>query len=80
MIRKVSKIFSSVILGIIYIYRIAISPLLPASCRFTPTCSAYAISCLRDNNIPLYKAVFLIIKRVIKCHPFNKSKFIQCDD
>jgi putative membrane protein insertion efficiency factor len=53
----------------IYFYRKWISPLLPPSCRFYPTCSTYALEAL-DTHGP-WKGLWLTIKRVSKCHPFH---------
>ena len=40
-------------------------------CKYIPTCSNYALIVLNDFNI--FKACFLIIKRIIKCNPFSKG-------
>ncbi|HEX3810945.1 MAG TPA: membrane protein insertion efficiency factor YidD [Rhizomicrobium sp.] len=50
-------------------YQIALSPLLPAVCRFTPTCSAYAIEALRTHG-PL-KGLSLTARRLLRCHPIT---------
>ena len=42
-------------------------------CRFTPTCSEYGKQCFMKFNF--FKASFLTIKRIIKCHPFAKMKY-----
>lgn len=57
------------LLLIIYAYKGAISPLLPASCRFTPTCSTYALEALKKYG--LFKGFFFAFKRIIRCHPFG---------
>lgn len=51
----------------IFFYRIVISPLLPPSCRFAPTCSTYAVEALAKHG-PLYGG-WLTFRRVIRCHP-----------
>ncbi|MBP8790975.1 MAG: membrane protein insertion efficiency factor YidD [Breznakibacter sp.] len=51
------------------IYQLSISPLLPNSCRYTPTCSSYAIEALKKHG-PI-KGLILTIKRVSKCHPWG---------
>ncbi|MDA8604736.1 membrane protein insertion efficiency factor YidD [Gammaproteobacteria bacterium] len=51
-------------------YRYFISPLFPPSCRFTPTCSQYAIESIEEFGI--LKGGFLAIKRISKCHPWHK--------
>ena len=58
---------------LVQIYRKFISPLKPACCRFTPTCSAYALEALREHG-----AVFgswLILKRLLRCQPFGGSGY-----
>ncbi|MBU0505332.1 membrane protein insertion efficiency factor YidD [bacterium] len=52
---------------LIRIYQVCISSFTPRVCRFEPTCSQYAIECLREHNI--IRALFYAIKRILKCHP-----------
>lgn len=52
-------------------YRKGLSPLLPASCRFTPSCSAYAEDALR--TWPLPRALQLAAWRVLRCHPWSRG-------
>jgi putative membrane protein insertion efficiency factor len=54
-------------------YRICISPLLPRSCRFYPSCSAYARESLLTYG--LFKGLFLTGLRLFKCHPFHPGGF-----
>lgn len=58
----------STILGLVKGYRYLISPLFPPTCRFTPTCSAYAIEAIERHGV-LY-GCFLAIRRILRCHPF----------
>lgn len=53
----------------IHLYRWLISPLLPAACRFQPTCSAYALEALRSHG-PL-KGLYLAVRRLLRCHPIT---------
>ncbi|MDD6889774.1 MAG: membrane protein insertion efficiency factor YidD [Bacteroidales bacterium] len=53
----------------IYFYRYCISPMLPASCRFTPTCSQYALEALRKHG-PV-KGLWLTLRRIARCHPWG---------
>ncbi len=53
----------------IKIYQLAISPLLPSSCRYTPTCSSYAIEALKKHG-PV-KGLLLTIRRISRCHPWG---------
>jgi len=48
---------------------------LHSSCRFYPTCSNYAIEALTTHG--LFKGLYLTIKRVLNCNPFNKKSGID---
>ena len=50
-------------------YRAAISPLIPPSCRFTPTCSAYALEALHQHGPA--KGLWLAARRISRCHPIQ---------
>jgi len=50
-------------------YKYAISPMLPMSCRYTPTCSSYAEEAIRKYGV--LKGVWLGIKRISRCHPWG---------
>lgn len=58
-----------VIRGMIRLYQLLLSPLLPASCRFTPSCSAYAMEAVAVHG-PL-KGSWLGAKRICRCHPWG---------
>lgn len=57
----------------VYFYRMAISPLLPPSCRYTPTCSQYTIEALKKHG-PI-KGTFLAVKRIVSCNPWGGSGY-----
>jgi putative membrane protein insertion efficiency factor len=62
------------LLGLILIipikaYQILISPLLGPSCRFTPTCSQYAVEAIQKYGP--FKGSWLAFKRIIRCHPWG---------
>lgn len=57
-----------VLIFFVALYRKIISPLKPACCRFTPTCSEYAMEALR--RFGAVKGLWLAIKRVCRCNPF----------
>lgn len=61
------------VISLLYLYRWLISPFLPPSCRFTPTCSRYAISAIECHGV--IKGLWMTLKRVCRCNPFNKSGF-----
>lgn len=50
-------------------YQRFISPLLGSNCRFTPTCSTYAIEA--TSRFGVIKGGWLASKRILRCHPFN---------
>ena len=50
-------------------YQVSISPLLPNSCRYTPTCSQYGIDAI--NKYGVIKGIWLGFKRIITCHPWG---------
>jgi uncharacterized protein len=53
----------------IHAYRFFVSPLMPASCRFTPSCSTYALNAL-DQHGPV-KGLWLTARRLARCHPIS---------
>ena len=62
-----------VLILIIKGYKKAISPLLPPSCRFYPTCSNYAIQALERYGI--IKGSIKALYRILRCNPFNKGGY-----
>lgn len=58
---------------LVLFYRKVISPLKPACCRFTPTCSAYALEALRVHGA--FYGSWLTIKRVLRCNPWGGSGY-----
>ena len=61
----------------IILYQRLLSPILPSSCRFTPTCSEYTKQAIIKHGI--IKGTFLGIKRILKCHPWGKSGYDPVD-
>jgi hypothetical protein len=60
-------------ISLLRIYKYAISPLLPPSCRFTPTCSEYAAEAIEKYGF--FKGMFLGVKRLLRCHPFHAGGY-----
>lgn len=54
-------------------YQVGLSPLLPASCRYFPSCSAYAIEALEVHGA--MRGGWLAVKRIARCHPFRPGGF-----
>lgn len=50
-------------------YQIVLSPFFGQQCRFTPTCSHYAIECIQNHGT--WKGLLLTIKRLSRCHPWH---------
>ena len=67
------KLLSWIAIGLITFYRGAISPHFPPSCRFTPTCSEYALQAFR--KYPPYRALWLTLRRLSRCHPWWGSGY-----
>ena len=68
---KIYKFIGEFFILLVKIYQVTLSPLLGSNCRFSPTCSNYAIEAIGVYG-PL-KGSILAMKRIIKCHPFNKG-------
>lgn len=58
-----------VLIGLIRLYQVGISSWTPASCRFTPTCSAYAIEALERHGAA--RGGWLALRRLLRCHPWG---------
>lgn len=54
-------------------YQLAISPWLPTTCRFVPTCSSYAMEALARHG--LIRGVGLTLWRILRCHPWSKGGY-----
>lgn len=71
--RILHKIVTFPIIGLVRFYQIAISPYTPASCRYSPTCSSYAIEALQTHGV--FKGGWLSIKRILSCNPWGGSGY-----
>jgi putative membrane protein insertion efficiency factor len=74
----VSRGLRAAVMGAIRVYRKAISPLLPPSCRFYPTCSAYALTSVERFGV--LKGGWLALRRIARCHPFNPGGYDPVPD
>ena len=54
-------------------YQVLISPLLPPACRFTPTCSEYAIEAVRQHGA--LRGTYMAARRLLRCHPFHPGGY-----
>ncbi|MBV9962591.1 MAG: membrane protein insertion efficiency factor YidD [Parafilimonas sp.] len=71
--KRILKILSYPFILLIKIYQLIISPLFGPKCRFTPTCSHYAIEAFKKHGV--FKGFWLSLKRILKCHPWGGSGY-----
>lgn len=62
-----------VLIYLLRAYKLLISPLLPPSCRFTPTCSEYAIEAIKKHGA--LRGTYLGARRLLRCHPFHPGGY-----
>jgi hypothetical protein len=67
------KVINQITIILIKVYRLFVSPMFLDSCRFEPTCSQYAIDAF--NNFNFFRAFWLSIKRISKCHPYHPGGY-----
>ena len=70
---KIFKCLGLPFIGLIKLYQWIISPMLGPKCRFTPTCSTYALQAIEKYGP--FKGLWLAIKRISRCHPFGGSGY-----
>jgi putative membrane protein insertion efficiency factor len=68
-----NKLFKQVILLFIKGYQLVLSPYLPPSCRFTPTCSEYTFQAVERYGV--LKGTAMGLKRLSRCHPASSGGF-----
>lgn len=73
MIKLVRQLLLWLLLLPIYFYKLAISPITPPSCRYTPSCSSYAIEALKKHGP--FRGLYLATKRILRCHPWGGSGY-----
>lgn len=71
--KKFLKISGYPFIFLIKAYQKVISPAIGPQCRFTPTCSNYALEALQKHGI--FKGTWLAVKRIAKCHPWGGKGF-----
>ena len=69
----IKRFFTFLLLLPGYFNKYCISPMTPASCRYTPTCSEYAVQALKKHG-PV-KGLYLAVKRILRCHPWGGSGY-----
>jgi putative membrane protein insertion efficiency factor len=66
-------VVKTLMIALVKLYRYVISPVLPSSCRFTPSCSEYSIEALKEYGA--VKGSYFAVKRILKCHPFHPGGY-----
>ncbi|MBO7242960.1 MAG: membrane protein insertion efficiency factor YidD [Alistipes sp.] len=69
----IKRILAFPLIALVRFYQVCLSPLKPPCCRFTPTCSQYALQALRKHG-PI-KGSYLTIRRLLRCHPWGGSGY-----
>ncbi len=71
--RVIARIVGALLVGLLRLYQLLVSPLLPPACRYHPTCSAYAVAAIRRHG-PV-RGGWLAARRLARCHPFHPGGF-----
>ena len=61
------------LLLLVQFYRSCISPLTPPSCRYYPTCSAYAMEAIKRYGAR--RGAWMALRRILRCHPFHRGGY-----
>jgi putative membrane protein insertion efficiency factor len=61
------------LIGLVRLWQVSFSAVLPPTCRFQPSCSAYAIAAIQEHGA--VKGGFLALARIVRCHPWGGSGF-----
>jgi hypothetical protein len=56
---------------VLRVYKQFVSPMLPHSCRFVPTCSEYAMEAVERHGV--VRGSWLALRRLLRCHPFGRA-------
>ncbi|MDO4505355.1 MAG: membrane protein insertion efficiency factor YidD [Spirochaetales bacterium] len=58
---------------LIRFYQVCISPFLPDCCRFTPSCSQYALEAIKKHGP--FRGLYLAVRRILRCNPFHEGGY-----
>jgi hypothetical protein len=64
---------AGIVAGVLVVYQRLLSPLLPAACRFSPTCSEYARLAVLEHGVA--HGASLALRRIARCHPFHPGGY-----
>jgi len=62
-----------ILISILFLYKKLVSPVLPPTCRFYPSCSDYAAGAIRGHGV--FKGLYLAALRLLKCHPYHPGGY-----
>ena len=63
----------TLVLSLLRFYKTRVSPQLPSACRYTPTCSEYAMEAIERHGV--LRGVWLASRRVVSCNPFSRGGY-----
>ncbi len=66
-------LLTAILVSLIQLYRMTVGLLLPNSCRYSPSCSVYAMGALRTHGP--WHGLWLAVRRVLRCHPFHAGGY-----
>lgn len=69
----INTMAKKLLLGLVRLYQVCISPVLPSRCIHTPTCSEYMMEAVRQHGAA--RGVWLGLKRLLRCHPLSKGGY-----
>jgi uncharacterized protein len=72
-VQKIWLLPRHLLAGLVRGYQLVISPALPPSCRFTPSCSQYALEAIMRHGA--VRGTWLTVRRLVRCHPFHPGGF-----
>ncbi len=67
--KVMTRFMVGLLVALVRVYQVALSPFFGQQCRFTPTCSHYAIEALQSHGA--VKGLWLTVKRILRCHPWQ---------
>lgn len=70
---NVSQLLAWPLVQLLRFYRVAVSPWLGPNCRFTPSCSSYAIEALQNRGV--VTGIWLAVRRIARCHPWGGAGY-----